>query len=82
MMAGTVPSFAQELKPILQQERITAAGQLLALHVPRSEPTAMSAIPADITVSGRVADEKGRRIAGRECGGKRQYAGRNHRWLG
>ncbi|MBD2755037.1 SusC/RagA family TonB-linked outer membrane protein [Spirosoma validum] len=64
MMAGSFPSFAQELKPILQKETKTTNGQLLALHIPKPEQLHVNTLSADVSVSGKVIDEKGSGLPG------------------
>lgn len=62
-MTGAVPSFAQELKPNLKKESATS-GQLLALHLPKLEKLPQNAQLADVSVSGKVVDEKGSGLPG------------------
>ncbi|GAB4000216.1 TonB-dependent receptor [Spirosoma daeguense] len=62
MMTGIVPGFAQELKPILRKE--STSGQLMAKLAVRPERAVFNVAPADVTVSGKVVDEKGGGLPG------------------
>jgi TonB-linked SusC/RagA family outer membrane protein len=62
LLAGAIPSFAQETKPILQKYTPAANGQLLALNIPRT--VTVGEAPVDVTVSGKVTDEKGDGLPG------------------
>ena len=62
LLAGAVPSFAQETRPILQKYTPATNGQLLALNIPRT--VAVGETPVDVTVSGKVTDEKGEGLPG------------------
>ncbi len=64
MMAGTFPGFAQGIQPISLKGSVNAAGQLLAKHVNRTERLGEKAPAADITISGRVVDEKNNGLPG------------------
>ncbi len=59
MVAGSLTSFAQEPKIIPQKERTFTTG-LIALNVPKHAHEA----PADVTVTGKVSDEKGEGLPG------------------
>ncbi len=62
LLAGAAPSFAQETRPILQKYTPAANGQLLALNIPRT--VAVGEAPVDVSVSGKVTDEKGDALPG------------------
>ena len=62
LLAGAIPSFAQETRPILQKYTPAANGQLLALNIPRT--VTVGEAPVDVTISGKVSDEKGDGLPG------------------
>lgn len=64
LIAGIVPGFAQTMQSIEPKRSDLLAGQLLALHVPRPDLSYETAQVADITISGKVTDEKGDLLAG------------------
>lgn len=64
LLAGSIPSFAQETRPILQKHTSIASGQLMALHLPGTVIAPVGEAPADVTVSGKVTDEKGEGLPG------------------
>ncbi|GAB4034442.1 SusC/RagA family TonB-linked outer membrane protein [Spirosoma gilvum] len=64
LMAGIIPGFAQTMQKIEPKKSDLMAGQLLALHVPRPDLSYETVQAADITVSGKVTDEKGDILAG------------------
>ena len=64
LIAGIVPGFAQTMQQIESKRSDLMAGQLLALHVPRPDLSYEIAPTADITISGKVTDEKGDLLAG------------------
>ena len=63
MMAGSYQSPAQELVT-LPDIRLPVSGQLLALRVPKSPGMLSGLILADVSVSGKVTDEKGAGLPG------------------
>ena len=64
MMASTFPGFAQGTQPISLKGSVNNAGQLLAKHVNRTEQSGERVPSVDITVSGRVVDEKNNGLPG------------------
>lgn len=62
-MAGSYQSPAQELVT-LPDIRLPVSGQLLALRVPKSPGMLSGLILADVSVSGKVTDEKGAGLPG------------------
>ena len=80
MMAGGYQGYAQELKPTLPKENTFASAQMLALNAPRPERLMVSAELADITVTGKVTDEKGDGLPGVSVVVKGVHAGRHYRW--
>ncbi|WP_080054288.1 SusC/RagA family TonB-linked outer membrane protein [Spirosoma aerolatum] len=64
LIAGMVPGFAQTVQQTESKRSDLMAGQLLALHVPRPDLSYEIAPTADITISGKVTDEKGDLLAG------------------
>ncbi|WP_018623138.1 SusC/RagA family TonB-linked outer membrane protein [Spirosoma luteum] len=64
LLAGSIPSFAQEARPILQKYTPVTSGQLLALNIPRPTLLPTSDAPVDVTISGKVTDEKGEGLPG------------------
>ena len=63
-LGGAIPGFAQETKPILHKYSPAASGQLLALNRPTLAPLPTIDAPADVTVTGKVTDEKGADLPG------------------
>ncbi|SFC09846.1 SusC/RagA family TonB-linked outer membrane protein [Spirosoma endophyticum] len=64
MIAGSFSSFAQQPNPILPVRSLSARGQLIALNAPKPEPLKANASLADVTISGKVVDEKGSGLPG------------------
>ena len=64
LLAGSIPSFAQEARPILQKYTPVTSGQLLALNIPGPALLPTSDAPVDVTISGKVTDEKGEGLPG------------------
>ncbi|WP_020601653.1 SusC/RagA family TonB-linked outer membrane protein [Spirosoma spitsbergense] len=64
LLAGSIPSFAQETRPILQKYTPAASSQLLALNMVRPALHPASDAPVDVAISGKVTDEKGDALPG------------------
>ena len=64
MIAGAVSSFAQEHPPILRKEGSSVNGQLMARLTPDTRPLPKGMLSADISVSGKVTDDKGGTMPG------------------
>ncbi|GAB4017263.1 SusC/RagA family TonB-linked outer membrane protein [Spirosoma koreense] len=64
MMAGAVSGFAQGTQKIPQKGDLQNTGQLLAMRAVGTNRIAVKAPTADITVSGRVVDEKNNGLPG------------------
>jgi TonB-dependent starch-binding outer membrane protein SusC len=64
VLAGSYRSFAQELATLLPKSTLSATGQLLARHITRPDGTPTTLSVADVTVSGKVTDEKGDGLPG------------------
>ncbi|CAN5268143.1 TonB-dependent receptor [soil metagenome] len=64
MIAGSFSSFAQQTNPSLPVRSLSAKGQLMALNAPRQEQSNANTSLADVTISGKVVDEKGSGLPG------------------
>jgi hypothetical protein len=64
MIAGSFSSFAQQPTPSLPARSLSARGQLMALNAPKPEQITANSSLADVTISGKVIDEKGSGLPG------------------